>query len=442
MQISSFLLWHICWQWAGAIQKSQPIQMDKQLKKKKWTLKKVGMIGGITLAISFVAYQLLWADRRAKLNVDVDKITITEVKRGIFQDFIPQTGTVMPSRTVFLDAIEGGNIKRIVAESGAILQPGDVILELTNLNREISVLDQESNLSQSINRIRETRLQITQNDLRQQESLVTIDNQLAILKPQYDRQKQLYEKKLIAKQEFERTEADYLANIKRREITYKAYRADSIDRYRQLRQLNESENKMLQSLAGVGKILDNLVVRSPIHGQFSAMQQLDIGQSVIPGQRIGQVDILGSFKVRVQIDELYLPRIETGLNATTSFAGKDYSLVITYIYPNITGGRFDVDMEFVGEAPEGIKRGQTLRMRIELGQSSEQVLLPVGGFYKDTGGNWVFVVDESGKKAEKRPIRLGRKNTEYFEVVEGLKPGDRVIISSYENFGTNEVLVW
>jgi HlyD family secretion protein len=442
MQISPFLLWHICWQWAGAIQKSQPIQMDKQLKKKKWTLKRVGMIGGITLAISFVAYQLLWADRRAKLNVDLDKITIAEVKKGVFQDFIPQTGTVMPSRTVFLDAIEGGNIKRIVAESGAILQPGDVILELTNLNREISVLDQESNLSQSINRIRETRLQITQNDLRQQESLVTIDNQLAILKPQYDRQKQLYEKKLIAKQEFERTEADYLANIKRREITYKAYRADSIDRYRQLRQLNESENKMLQSLAGVGKILDNLIVRSPIHGQFSAMQQLDIGQSVIPGQRIGQVDIMGSYKVRVQIDELYLPRIETGLNATTSFAGKDYQMVITYIYPNITGGRFDVDMEFVGEAPEGIKRGQSLRMRIELGQSSEQVLLPVGGFYKDTGGNWVFVVDESGKKAEKRPIRLGRKNTEYFEVMDGLKPGDRVIISSYENFGNNEVLVW
>jgi HlyD family secretion protein len=206
-----------------------------------------------------------------------------------------------------------------VAESGAMLKQGDIILDLSNLNREISVLDQESNLTQSINRIRETRLQITQNALRQQESLITIDNALATLKPQYDRQKTLYEKKLIPLQDFERTEADYVANLKRKEITYKAYRLDSIDRLRQIVQLDQSERKLLQSLENVGKILDNLVVKAPIDGQLTR-PQLDVGQSVNMGDRLGQVDVIGSYKVRVEIDELYLPRFAEELNGTTSFA--------------------------------------------------------------------------------------------------------------------------
>ncbi|MBL7844792.1 MAG: efflux RND transporter periplasmic adaptor subunit [Cyclobacteriaceae bacterium] len=414
--------------------------MDRQLKKKNWTLKRIATIGGIGIFVVFVGYQVLFADRRSRLKVEKDKITISTVSRGVFQEFIPQTGTVEPSRTVYLDAVEGGTIKRVVAESGALLKPGDVILELSNLNREISVLDQESNLTQSINRIRETRLQITQNALRQQESLITIDNALATLKPQYERQKQLFDKQLIAKQEFERTEADYLANLKRKEITYQAYRLDSLDRLRQIVQLDQSERKLLQSLENVGKILDNLVVRAPIEGQLTR-PQLDVGQSVNPGQRLGQVDVVGSYKVRVEIDEIYLPRISEGLRATTNYAGKDYGLVITYVYPNVLNGRFPVDMNFTGETPPGIRRGLSLRLRIELGQSSEELLLPVGGFYKDTGGNWVYVLEADGNRAVKRSVKLGRKNTEHFEVLEGLKPGDRIITSSYENFGNNEVLV-
>jgi HlyD family secretion protein len=413
--------------------------MDKQIKKKTWTLKRIATFGGGGLLIVFIAYQFIFADRRSKLKVEKDKITIATVQRGVFQEFIPQTGTVEPSRTVFLDAVEGGSIRRMVAESGAMLKKGDIILELSNLNREISVLDQESNLTQSINRGRETRLQITQNALRQQESLITIENSLATLEPQYRRQKQLFEKKLISKQDFERTEADYFANLKRKEITYKAFQLDSVDRLRQITQLDYSERRLLQSLANVGKILENLVVRAPIDGQLSR-PQLEEGQAINAGQRIGQIDIIGSYKVRVPIDELYLPRISQGLHATTSFNNKDYELEITYIYPTIAGGRFEVDMRFVGEQPEGIRRGQSLRLRIELGQSSEELLLPVGGFYKDTGGNWVYVLD-SENKAVKRNIRLGRKNTEHFEVLEGLKPGDKVITSSYENFGTNEVLL-
>jgi HlyD family secretion protein len=341
---------------------------------------------------------------------------------------------------VYLDAIEGGNIKRIVAESGAMLLKGDVILELTNLNRELTVLSQEASLNESITRQRDTRLAITRNDLEQRQTLALIENQLAIFSPQYDRQKRLYEKKLIAKQEFERTEADYRYNLERRRITYEVYKNDSIDRLRQLRELDLAERRMGLSLVGVSKILDNLIIRAPIDGQLST-PHWEIGQGVNQGQRLGQVDILGSYKVRVPIDELYLPRISQGLHATTDFNNKTYNLIITYIYPTITGGRFEVDMNFVGETPQGIRRGQSLRMRIELGQSSEGLLLPVGGFYKDTGGNWVFVIEPDGNRAVKRDIKLGRKNPENFEVLEGLKPGDKVVTSSYENFGNNEVLI-
>jgi HlyD family secretion protein len=414
--------------------------MDKQIKKKKWTLKRIATYGGIALFTVFVGYQFIFADRRNKLKVDKEKITISDVHRGVFQETIPQTGIVEPSRTVYLDAVEGGTIRRVVAQSGAMLKQGDVILELSNLNREISVLDQESNLTQSINRIRETRLQITQNSMRQQESLITIDNSLATLGPQYRRQKQLFEKKLISQQDYEKTEADYLANLKRRDINYKAYRLDSIDAIRQIQQLNESERRLLQSLEGVGKILENLVIRAPMDGQLSR-PQLDPGQAVNTGQRLGQVDVVGSYKVRVPIDELYLPRIAEGLRATTTFNNKDYVLEITYVYTTIANGRFDVDMAFVGDTPPGIRRGQSLRLRIELSQSSEELLLPVGGFYKDTGGNWVYVLEDGGNRAVRRDVKLGRKNPEHFEVLEGLQPGDKVITSSYENFGNNEVLI-
>lgn len=415
--------------------------MDKQLKKKKWTLKRIALYGGIAAFVLFIAYQFLLGDRRPTLVIEKDKITIATVGRGIFQDYIPQTGTVEPSRTVYLDAVEGGTIKRIVAESGAMLKKGDVIMELTNLNRELTVLQQEASFNESINRARETRLNIMRNDLEQRQTLATIQNQLDIFEPQYQRQKQLFEKKLISQQEYEQTKANYEFNKKRMQITYEVYRADSVDRIRQLKFTAESERKMMTSLDGLSKILDNLTIRAPIDGQL-ARPQLEVGQNINQGQRLGQVDILGSFKVRVEIDEIYLPRIQTGLKATTTYNNKDYVLSITYVYPDVAaGGRFAVDMNFVGETPPGIRRGQSLRLRIELGQSSEELLLAVGGFYKDTGGNWVFVVEEGGNRAVKRNVKLGRKNTENFEVLEGLKPGDQVITSSYENFGNNEVLI-
>ncbi|MFN8888583.1 MAG: efflux RND transporter periplasmic adaptor subunit, partial [Cyclobacteriaceae bacterium] len=336
-----------------------------------------------------------------------------------FKEFIPQTGTVEPARTVFLDAIEGGNIKRIIRESGSMVKKGDLIIEISNLNREIAVLQQESDLVQSINRSRDTRLGILRNDLDQRQALAQIDNQLAIFRPQYERQKVLLEKKLIAKQEFERTEADYIYNVNRRKFTYEAYQRDSAGRVLALKDIDLSESRMKQNLVSVRTILENLNIKAPIDGQLST-PHWEIGQAVSTAQRLGQVDIVGSFKVRVPIDELYLPKISVGLPSTTDFAGKTYRMLITYIYPTIQNGRFEVDMNFDGETPQGIRRGQSLRMRIELGQASEELLLPVGGFYKDTGGNWVFVLD-GDDKAVKRDIKLGRKNSENFEVLEGLK---------------------
>jgi HlyD family secretion protein len=416
--------------------------MDKKIEKKRFTVKKVASYLGIATVVIFIAYQFIFADRRSKLKTDKDKITISEVKKGLFKEYIPQTGTVEPARTVYLDAIEGGNIKNIYKESGAMLKKGDKIMDLTNLNRELSVLSQEATLNESINRARDTRLNITKNDLDQRQQLALIDNQLAILTPQYDRQKKLFEKKLIARQDFEKTEADYKYNIQRRKITYEVYRTDSINRLEQIKDLNASLSRMMLNLEGLGKILDNLSIKSPIDGQLTTTAHWEIGQAVNAAQRVGQVDIVGSYKVRVPIDELYLPKISTGLPATTDFDGKTYNLVITYIYPNITNGRFEVDMDFQGENPTGIRRGQSLRLRIELGQPSQELLLPMGGFYKDTGGNWVFILEPGTDRAVKREIKLGRKmGSEYFEVLEGLQEGDKVITSSYENFGNNEVLI-
>ena len=243
--------------------------MDKKIVKSKWTIKRIATYGGIAVFVVFVGYQFIFADRRSRVKVD---ITISTVQRGVFQEFIPQTGTIEPSRTVYLDAVEGGTIKRVVAESGAMLKKGDVVLELSNLNRELTVLQQEASFNESINRARETRLNIMKNDLDQQQMLALIRSQLAVLEPKFKRQKQLYEKKLISRQDYEQTESEYNYNIQRMKITYEAYKADSIDRIRQLRETSLSEVRMTKSLQGVGQILDNLVIRAPIDGQLSRPQ--------------------------------------------------------------------------------------------------------------------------------------------------------------------------
>ncbi|WP_228780192.1 efflux RND transporter periplasmic adaptor subunit [Aquiflexum lacus] len=413
--------------------------MDRKIEKKTWTPKFIAMIAGGTLLVGFIVYQLVFADSRSSMNVNMERITIATVREGEFTDYIPVSGTIEPGEVFFLDALEGGNIQRIVRESGAFVNAGDTILLLSNSKLQLEVMERESGLYFQINNLRQVRLQLDQNDLSQQGQLAEIDYQISLLKPQYERFRELHEKKLVSDREFEEVKEQYEYNVKRRKLTYTAYRNDSMSRVAQKRQLQDSESRMNQSLDGVGHILDNLAVRAPITGQLST-EQIEIGQSISAGERYGQIDILDKFKVRVPIDELYLPRIYTGLKGTFSFSGDDYELEIGKIYPNVTAGRFEVDMFFPDEVPTGIRRGQTVRIRLELGESNQATLLPTGGFYKDTGGNWVFVVDQQTGKAEKRNIRLGRKNPEFYEVIEGLNIGEKVIVSGYENFGKNEVL--
>lgn len=414
--------------------------MDRKIKKKKWTFKRVLLYVAGLLFLSFVLYSFFFADKRSKLNVDLEKITIAEVNYGVFQDFIPVTGTVLPSTTRYLDAREGGIIQSIEKETGDLVQVDDVIIRLTNSNLELTVLSRQASLYEQINRSTTTRLSLNQNDLNQQQRLAEIEMRLGVLKPQYKRFKTLYEKDLISKQEFEGIEEEYLYNVKRKELTYASYVADSTARMRQLLELDASEARMRQSLEGVNQILDNLVIRSPINGQLATPDH-ELGQSIVQGERIGQIDVMGSYKVRVRIDELYLPRVDIGLKGTFSQSNESYELVITKIFPTITEGRFEVDMEFTGRQPESIKRGLSVRIRLELGNSAQALLLPMGGFYKDSGGNWVYLLDESGSKAVKKDIRLGRKNSEYFEVMGGLEAGQKVITSSYDHFGDNEVLL-
>lgn len=414
--------------------------MDRKIKKKKWTFKRIALYAVGLLFISFVSYSFFFADKRSKLNVDLEKITIAEVTHGVFQDFIPVTGGVLPSTTRYLDAREGGIIQSIEKETGDLVEIGDVIIRLTNSNLELSVLSQQASLYEQINRSTTTRLSLNQNDLNQQQRLAEIDMQLGLLEPQYRRFKSLYEKDLISKREFEEVEESYKYNMKRKELTYVSYQVDSTARMRQLLELDASETRMRQSLEGVNRILDNLVIRSPIVGQLATPDH-ELGQNIVRGERLGQIDVVGSYKVRVRIDELYLPRVDIGLKGSFSQSGTDYELVITKIFPTITEGRFEVDMEFTGDQPESIKRGLSVRIRLELGDSAHRLLLPMGGFYKDSGGNWVYLLDESGNRAVKTDIKLGRKNSEYFEVTGGLKEGQKVITSSYDHFGDNEVLL-
>ncbi|WP_103922931.1 efflux RND transporter periplasmic adaptor subunit [Algoriphagus boritolerans] len=414
--------------------------MDRKLEKKTWTPRRIAAIFGGVVLLGGIIYQIGFADHRSTMNVDKDRLSIATVSKGEFTDYILVSGQIEPARTVFLDAIEGGMVNQVIRESGALLKKGDTILVLTNSNLQLDVMQRETMLYEQINNLRQTRLLLDQNDLNQQGQLAEIDYQISLLEPQYKRFKELHEKKLVSDREFEEVKEQYEYNVKRRKLTYTSYRNDSIARSFQLNQLRQSEGRMNASLNGVGNILNNLVITAPIAGQLATPQQLEIGQAINPGQRYGQIDILDEFKVRVPIDELYLPRISQGLRGKFTLSGQDYELEISKIYPTITNGRFEVDMVFPGESPEGIRRGQSVRIRLELGQSEQSLLLPTGGFFKDTGGNWVFVLNPSTEIAEKRTIRLGRKNPEFYEVLEGLVEGEKVIVSGYENFGDNEVL--
>ncbi|MDX1618264.1 MAG: HlyD family efflux transporter periplasmic adaptor subunit [Balneolaceae bacterium] len=413
--------------------------MDRKIEKKTWTPKRIGMIIGGAAIVGLFVYSFIFMDVRSTLNVDREKLTVSTVREDSFQEFIQVTGTVQPIQTIYLDALEGGVVEEVYIESGTMVEEGDTILTLSNSDLRLSVMQQTSSIYDQINQTRNSRLNIETNTLSLQERLASAENQLEITRSNYRRQEKLYEKNLIAEQTYLEAKENYEYQRKRHNLIYESFKQDSIRAALQLEQIDQSLDRMWRSLEAVQGILDRLVVTAPISGQLSTIE-LNPGQSIQSGERIGQVDILDSFKVRVGIDEFHLSRITRGLEGSFDFAGNSYELVITKVYPVVENGQFQVDMEFLKEPPSGLTRGQTLRIRLELGESSDAVLLARGGFYQTTGGNWVYLVNDDGSRAVRHDIRLGRQNPEYFEVLSGLEPGDRVITSSYDTFGDNEVL--
>ena len=414
--------------------------MDRKIEKKGIGK---GAIAGIVLtimAIAFFLFTYFGLDRRSSETVNREQVIIREVIRDSFQEYIEVSGIVQPLQTTILDAVEGGVVQDVFVQSGETVTAGDTLLTLSNSNLQLNVLQQEAGLYDQINNVRNSRLNLEQNNLRLREDLASAETQLDLLRPRFKRDSSLYSQDLISPQEFEETRQAYRFQQRRYQINYESYQKDSLQLQTQLTQLDNSEDRMWRSLEGVQQILDNLVVTAPISGQLSTVE-LNQGQSISQGERLGQIDQMDGYKVRVDIDEFYLSRVTAGLEGSFPFAGNRYDLAITRIYPVIQEGSFQVDMDFTGETPDGLRRGQTVRVRLELGDQTEAVLLARGGFYQETGGNWIYKIDGTDNRAYRQPIRLGRGNTQYFEVLEGLSPGDSVIVSGYGSFSDTDVLV-
>lgn len=414
--------------------------MDRKIEKKGLSK---GAIAGIVLAaiaIAFFLFSYYGLDTRSSETVSREQVMIREVTRDSFQEYIEVSGVVQPLQSTILDAVEGGVVQEVFVQSGETVSTGDTLLTLSNSNLQLNVLQQEAGLYDQINNVRNSRLNLEQNNLRLREDLASAETQLDLLRPRFERDSTLYAQELISPQEFEETRQAYRFQQRRYQLNYESFQKDSLQLQTQLTQLNNSEERMWRSLEGVQQILDNLVVTAPISGQLSTVE-LNQGQSISQGERLGQIDQMDGYKVRVDIDEFYLSRVTTGLEGSFPFAGNRYDLGITRIYPVIQDGSFQVDMDFSGETPDGIRRGQTVRVRLELGDQAEATLLARGGFFQETGGNWIFKVDETENRAYRQPIRLGRGNTQYFEVLEGLEPGDNVIVSGYSSFSDSDVIV-
>ena len=414
--------------------------MDKPIEKKPlykrrsfWTY----VAGGVLFLILII---MILSDSGSKLNVDADKITISTVREGEFQEFIPVTGTVLPKTSYYLDAIQGGIVEKRYVEEGTLLRQGERILKLSNTNVQLNALQQETFAYQQINDARNTRLQIEQNSIALQNALVAAVYQLTNFREVFDRQKEMYGKKLISEQDYEQAYNSYHQALEQEDLARRNFEQDSLLKASQVSQIASSISRMEENLHLIRETLDNLTVKAPISGQLTSLNA-EVGQSKNPGDQLGVIDALDGFKVRADIDEFYIARVVQGLHATVTVNDSDYKLVVTKVFPEVTSGKFQVDMNFSGRVPDGIRRGQTLQIRLQLSERTMALLLPRGGFYQKTGGQWVFLLDKSGNIAVKRDISLGRQNPDYFEVLSGLKQGDKVVTSSYDNFGNVNQLV-
>ena len=417
--------------------------MDIKLEKKKglkaiFQKKNLVWVGVAALTL-FIGW-LVFRDNSSTLRVDAQLLNIATVEQGEFNDYVRLTGSVQPMTTVQLSPLESGVVERIVADEGTSVKRGDVILEMSNNSLSMQILQSEADLAEKQNILRNTMISMEQERLTLRQEKLQLDLEVSRLKRTFEQNQSLYNENLLARETYLQSQEDYELAVGRRNLILERQRQDSLYRSSQVEQMEESLLSMQRNMELIRQRVDNLKVKAPIDGEVGMLDAV-LGQSLQQGANIGQVNDLTTYKVQAQIDEHYIDRITTGLVASFERQDTRYNIQLRKVYPEVRNGQFKADFRFVSDAPENIRSGQTYYLNLQLGEAAEGVLIPRGSFYQATGGRWIYVVDASGEKAYRREIRIGRQNPQYYEVIEGLQPGEKVIVSSYDNFGDNEVLI-
>jgi len=415
--------------------------MDRIREKRSlWKQKKFWFsVAGILFVV--LVFVMLLRKNVSTVRIQEEKISISTISEGIFNDYIRVIGSVEPIRFIYLDAEEGGRVEEIVNEEGAFVKKGDVIIRLTNSNLKLNILSTEANLAEQINFLRNTRISMEQERLSIQRQILQQDYDLIKRKRAFDQSERFYKKDIISKNEYLEAAESYQYAAKTRQILSEQQKTDSLFRAVQVNQMEFNLDRMKTNLELVKERLENLQVKAPIDGQIGQLNA-EIGQSIPQGQRMGQLNDMSEFKVSAKIDEHYIDRVKKGLEASFTRQDKNYAMVVKKVYPDVREGTFDIDMVFGKDVPENIRPGQTYHVELQLGQPETALLIPRGGFYQSTGGQWVYVLTDSGSEAVRRQVKIGRQNPQFYEVLEGLKSGEKVITSGYEMFGDNERVVF
>lgn len=420
--------------------KNKKFIMDRKIQKKNPHFKKLVIIGSSLLAAGLLIYFIFFYNFEKSLRVGKERLTIATVTNTKFVEYIPPIGEIIPIKTVYLDAVQGGQVEKKFLKAGAMVEKGDPIISLSNINLLLDIMHREAEVYQQSNNLRNTRLQMEQNQLDIKKQLTELKYNFKNQKRRYERYEVLYKKKLCSQKEWEEVRDHYQYLQEMLELTIIQNEKDSTFRQIQIKQLEKSLERMENNLKIARENLERLTIKAPVTGQLTSLNP-EIGESISPGERIGQVDVLDGFKIRAEVDEHYIARINKGQNASFRFNSTDYQLKTIKVFPEVINGKFKVDLAFIGDTPAKIRRGQTIHLRLELGNAKEAIVIPTGGFYQNTGGQWIFVIDNENQTAYKRKIKIGRQNPKYYEILDGLKPSEQVVISNYDNFGDVEKLI-
>ena len=407
--------------------------MDRVIEKTTWQKYRKPATWGMAVLFAAIVLWFFIPDAGRALKVQNDRIVVSTVTVGEFDDYIPVRGQVAPLKTVFLDAIEGGRVEAVYVEDGAQVQAGDLIIDLSNAQLQLDVIAREADVTEQLNNLRNTELSLEQNRLEHKRNLIDINYNVTRLSHEIKRLTPVVEKDLVDHSSLERLQDEHDWYVARREITLESQETDERMQKVQMEQLRIAGEQLEKNIEVASRNMDALRVRAPVTGKLTAFD-LEIGQALQRGVNIGQIDDPESFKVTANIDEYYLSRVDIEQTATMTADGGAFNLVVRKIYPQVKNGTFEVDLVFVGPEPDSIRRGQTLQLNLQLGSPSDSLLIPNGAFYQDTGGNWVFVVTVDGVRAVKRNVRMGRRNLKFIEVLDGLEPGEQVITSPYTNY--------